>query len=571
MRLAQRLLAGSLVVVGVLVLFVIAIASERLRDRLYRQTGDELEREALVVAARWTSVSGADALADSLGALLGHRVTLVDSTGRVLGDSDFDPSRLGELENHATRPEIVEARRNGVGRARRVSPSRGDAELYAAARAPLGTARVAVEMTAVDRIVGGARRDVLTAGLVAAAVALLLAWLFSRSVSRPVAELSAVASAIAGGDLTRRPSLVAPGEVGDLATALHRMSEQLAARLAALERDDALMTALVDSLDEGVVAADAAGTVVRVNAAARALFGVTASVPFSSDQLPRDPALRAALEEAIAGRGIDGVELHLGGKTVLLTARPLPAGAGAVLALLDLTPIRRLETIRRDFVANVSHELKTPLTVIGGFAETLADHDPPEEQRRQFIDAIRSNAQRMQRLVDDLLDLSRIESGGWQPHVAALDVSALASDAAAAISDAADRKGVTVAVDVADDARTLHADSTAVRQLLSNLAENALRHTAAGSITIFVRRDGPRIAVGVHDTGSGIASEHLGRIFERFYRADPGRSRAAGGTGLGLAIVKHLVEAHGGRVGATSAPGKGTTVTAWFPDAVTRA
>ena len=571
MRLAQRLLAGSLAVVGILVLFVIAIASERLRERLYRQTGDELEREARVVAARWTSVSGADALADSLSAILGHRVTLVDSTGRVLGDSDFDESRLGELQNHASRPEIVEARRHGVGRSRRTSPSRGDDELYAAARAPLGTARVAVEMTTVDRIVSGARRDVLTAGFVAATLALLLAWLFSRTVSRPISELSDVARAIAAGDLAQRPSLAAPGEVGDLASALHRMSEQLAARLDALQRDDALMTALVDSLDEGVIAVDAAGMVVRVNAGARTLLGITAQIPFPSDQLPRDPALRAALGDSIGGEATDGVELRLRGKTLLLTARPLQGGGGAVLALLDLTPIRRLETVRRDFVANVSHELKTPLTVIGGFAETLADHDPPEAQRRQFIEAIRTSAQRMQRLVDDLLDLSRIESGGWQPHIAAVNLRALATEAATAIGDAAQRKGVVVRVEVADEAATLHADATAVRQVLANLTENALRHTTSGSIAVFARREGGRVAVGVSDTGSGIEAVHLARIFERFYRADPGRARIAGGTGLGLAIVKHLVEAHGGRIAAASEPGAGTTVTAWFPDAVTGA
>jgi signal transduction histidine kinase len=411
----------------------------------------------------------------------------------------------------------------------------------------------------------------LTAGLAAAAVAVFLAWLFSRTVSQPIVELSGVARAIAGGDLAQRPSLVAPGEVGDLADALHRMAEQLAARLAALERDDALMTALVDSLDEGVIAVDAAGTVVRVNAAAHALLGIAAHTPFPADQLPRDPALRAAVTDAIGGEGIDGVELHLGGRTLLLTARPLREGGGAVLAALDLTPIRRLETVRRDFVANVSHELKTPLTIIGGFAETLADHEPAEAQRRQFVEAIRTNAQRMQRLVDDLLDLSRIESGGWQPHIAVVNLREIATDAAAMIAAGAEQKGVIVSTEVADDVTTLHADSTAVRQVLVNLAENALRHTASGSITLFARREGGRIAIGVSDTGSGIAPEHLGRIFERFYRADPGRARASGGTGLGLAIVKHLVEAHGGRVGATSMPGVGTTVTAWFPDVVTRA
>ena len=433
MRLAQRLLAGSLTLVGVLVVFVIAIASERLRERLYRQTGDELEREARVVSARWQSSAAADPLADSLGAILGHRVTLIDSGGTVRGDSDFEPDQLAALENHASRPEIVAARARGVGRSQRPSPSRGDDELYVAVRAPLGTARVAVGTRTVDRIVAGARRDVLIAGLASAAVALLLAWLFSRSVSRPISELSDVARGIASGDLGRRPTLAAPGEVGDLAAALHRMAEQLAARLAALERDDALMIALLDSLGEGVIAVDEGGRVVRTNAGALTLLGISERVPFPADRLPRDPALRAALNDAIAGDATDGVELRLHGRTLLLAARPLSGHAGAVLALLDLTPIRRLETVRRDFVANVSHELKTPLTVILGFAETLADHEPSEPQRRKFIEAMRSNAQRMQRLVDDLLDLSRIESGVWQPQLVSIDVAALASEAASAI------------------------------------------------------------------------------------------------------------------------------------------
>ena len=564
MRLAQRLLVGALAVISVLVIFLVAIASNRLRDRLYDQTAAELEREARVVAERWTPSTRPDALADSLGAVFGHRVTLVDSAGHVRGDSDFDGRELANLENHAGRPEIVAARATGVGRARRTSPSRGDEELYVAARAPLGVARVAVTTGTVDGIVDGARGDVLLAGAVAAAVALLLAWLFSRSVSRPVVELSGVARAIAAGDIGRRPSLAAPGEIGELASALHRMAEQLGARLDALEEDDALMSALVDSLDEGVLAVDRRRDVVRINAAARALLGVRDDVPFPADRLSRDQVLRGALSDALAGRSTDSAELRIGERTALLTARPLPAG-GAVLALLDLTAIRRLETVRRDFVANVSHELKTPLTVISGFAETLADDNPPEAQRQQFVEAIRNNALRMQRLVDDLLDLSRIESGHWQPSPTRVDLAAAIGDTVTSIAPAARAKSIDLVIDVAPDATTVTADQLSVRQVLANLVENAVRHTHAGSVTIFSRAERDAIVIGVRDTGSGIPAEHLPRVFERFYRVDPGRSREAGGTGLGLAIVKHLVEAHGGRVVAESAPGVGTTVSARFP------
>jgi signal transduction histidine kinase len=317
-----------------------------------------------------------------------------------------------------------------------------------------------------------------------------------------------------------------------------------------------------------VVAVDGRQRVVRVNAMARRLLRLRDAVPFPADHLPRERMLREALAEALAGRATEeAVELRHDDRVLMLTARPL-AGGGAVLAFYDLTPLRRLETVRRDFVANVSHELRTPLTVIGGFAETLADDDLPPAQRRQFAATIEANALRMQRIVDDLLDLSRIESGGWRPVPSRVDVAQAAEEAAAAARDAAATKGVALRVTPAADARLIFADPTAVRQVLSNLTENAVRHTAAGEVTVFTRR-APQggVWLGVRDTGSGIGPEHLPRIFERFYRADPGRSREAGGTGLGLAIVKHLAEAHGGEVRAESRLGVGTTIEVRFPEA----
>jgi signal transduction histidine kinase len=237
-----------------------------------------------------------------------------------------------------------------------------------------------------------------------------------------------------------------------------------------------------------------------------------------------------------------------------------------VVALFDLTPLRRADAVRSDFVANVSHELRTPLTVVGGFAETLATDDPPPDERRQFASHILSNTRRMQRIVDDLLDLSRIESGRWQPNPSEVDVRAVASDAFASVSADAAARAIALHVDVAADASRVWADPTALRQVLGNLIENAVRHTATGSVTVFSRREPGGVAVGVRDTGSGIPAEHLPRIFERFYRVDAARSREQGGTGLGLAIVRHLVEAHGGATRAESEVGRGTTITAVLPE-----
>ena len=228
---------------------------------------------------------------------------------------------------------------------------------------------------------------------------------------------------------------------------------------------------------------------------------------------------------------------------------------------------RTKSIIRRDFVANVSHELKTPLTVIQGFADTLADEELPDETRRRFAGTVRTNAQRMHRIVDDLLDLSRIESGGWVPNPRVNDLEAAATDAMHALQNAAAARGVALEVALDPRAATAYADPTALRQILANLAENAVRYTpAGGSATIISEPDDGGVWVGVRDTGVGIAAEHLPRIFERFYRVDPGRSREEGGTGLGLAIVRHLAEAHGGRTRADSAPGAGTTIEVFFPD-----
>jgi two-component system, OmpR family, phosphate regulon sensor histidine kinase PhoR len=425
-------------------------------------------------------------------------------------------------------------------------------------------ARIADATT--QALVREARDDVYIIGFFALAVAAAIAFLFARAVTRPVIELRDVARALAAGDLTRRPALGAPGEVGDLAIAIHRLAEQLSGRLSALEEEESLLTALLDSLNEGVMAIDARQRVVRINAIGKRLLRVRDPVPFTLDRLPRERVLREAVAAALSGTVTESIETFIDGRNLSLSARPLARG-GAVLALLDLTPTRRLETIRRDFVANVSHELKTPLTSVGGFAETLLDDALPAPQRRQFAETILTNTRRMQRIVDDLLDLSRIESGGWVPNPQMVDVASVAADATTRAKSVADEKNVALDVEIHDNAREAYADPTALRQVLSNLAENAIRHTFSGRVTVFTDPEEDGVWVGVKDTGIGIAAEHLPRIFERFYRADRARSRDEGGTGLGLAIVRHLVEAHGGSVKAESQPGRGTTVSAFFPSA----
>ncbi|MFL5640141.1 MAG: ATP-binding protein [Gemmatimonadaceae bacterium] len=568
MSLAQRLLLQSLAVIAVMVISVVVIIDNQLHSRIIDQTVHDLAGEARLVAMQWRAGLDPDSLADQAGAATSHRITLIDSAGHVSGDSEFDGPALQALENHSSRPEVLAAHRNGMGSVRRASSSTGAEQLYVAVKASLGTARVSVTTRAVEDLFNRARNGVIVAGFIAFVLASVLAFLFSRAVSKPIVELRDVAQSIAAGERRRHPALSAPGEVGDLADAIYRLAEQLEGRIAALAAEQSVLSALVETLNEGVIALSPAHDVVRINETGRRLLNIDRPLPFAIDFLPREVTLRSAISLALKGTETEPEEVVIGNHTVSLTAKPLVDG-GAVVALFDLTPIRKLEAVRRDFVANVSHELRTPLTIVGGFAETLQDPDIPAERRAEFARTIYSNAQRMQRIVDELLDLSRIESGHWKPHPRPVRVADLAADIFGRVSTSTGRKGITFDTHIDPNAEIIYADRTALEQILVNLVENAVRHTDGGRITIETEAARSGSIVIVRDTGTGIPPEHLPRIFERFYRADAARSREEGGTGLGLAIVRHLVEAHGGTVAAESVVGSGTSIRILFPEVAT--
>ncbi len=548
-----------------MVVSVVVIIDRQIHASIAEQTTHDLAGEARLVASQWKPGVAPDALADEAGVATGHRITLIDSTGQVVGDSEFDGLALQNLENHNSRPEVAGARKNGIGSAIRMSPSTGEEQLYVAVKGPSGVARVSVATQAIEEIFARARGGVIAAGLISFLLAGVLALLFSRAVSRPITDLRDVAKALAAGERRRFPALAAPGEVGDLADAIYRLAEQLEARLSALAAERSVLTALVETLNEGVIAISPEHQVVRINETGQRLLSIERLPPFAMDFLPREATLRAAISRAMSGTETEPEELVIGDNTLSLTARPLING-GAVVALFDLTPIRKLEAVRRDFVANVSHELRTPLTIVGGFAETMQDPDVPMEKRAEFARTILSNTQRMQRIVDELLDLSRIESGHWKPRPEAVRMADLANDIFTRLGASAKSKGIALDARIDPGAVAVYADRTALEQILVNLVENAIRYSGEGGrITIETKPVDNGVAVIVSDTGMGIPPEHLPRIFERFYRVDSGRSRESGGTGLGLAIVRHLVDAHDGWVRADSVVGAGTTITVFFP------
>jgi signal transduction histidine kinase len=492
------------------------------------------------------------------------RITVVDQSGRVRADSDVPAAELPQVENHASRPEIQQALRGSVGSNKRHSATIGSDLMYVAVPGGPGVVRVALSLEQVDHIVRQAQGPVALAGLVALIIGLLLAVLTSQSIARPLRELETASQAIAIGLPPQFPRS-GISDIDRLARTMKDMHEQLALRFDELRKRQAETAALVDAMVEGVISCDARGHVVTANPAARRMLGYTNGAPLPDlPLLFRTKPAREIVDAILSGNPEMAREIELDERVYQINARPLEAG-GAVVVLHDLTQQRHLETVRRDFVANVSHELKTPLTAISGYAETLLSDSPDPVTTRRFLETILTNARRMHRLVDDQLDLSRIESGHWTPSKEPFRIEPILRDLWNSFDD-----GRTVlpnfraVVDLR--AAVLTADPDAVRQILRNLFENAIRHTPpGGTVTGQAVPFEGGIRLSVIDTGTGIAGEHLHRIFERFYRVDAGRSREAGGTGLGLAIVKHLVEAQGGRVWAESELNHGTAIHCWFP------
>jgi two-component system phosphate regulon sensor histidine kinase PhoR len=581
LRADQKLFLTYLAVIAAVVVALTLGVGTTLRRNLIRMQADDLRRELLLARSLHENrvAANPDSVADWLGSLSGRRVTVIAHDGVVIGDSEVPDDKLAALENHGNRPEIREALAGRIGRAVRVSTSVGAAELYMAV--PASGARVirlAVPLREVYATVRRVQRGIFSVGVVALLLTGVLSLGFSIAITRPLRQIAQTARAMAGGDLARRARTRHRDEVGELADALDTLAGELQRRLGQLEGERAEMQALIDGMAEAVIAVDGRGRVRRANPAAHRIFSLSGDPRgLAPQEVTRRQAFADLVKRALDGAPVPPTELSQEGRHLLATAQPLPTG-GAVMVFLDVSALRRLEDVRRDFVANASHELKTPLTAIRGFAETLLDPELPPPLRKQFTETVKANADRLQRIVDDLLDLSRIETGGWRVQPEIVSVADLAGEAWDALSDAAERKAARVEVRIPPECDFVDADPSALRQIFSNLFGNSLRYIPEGGAIELSARvvdapspGGPGVPghgwaeIAVSDNGAGIPAAHLPRIFERFYRADTARSREEGGTGLGLAIVKHLVEGHGGTIQAESQLGRGTTIRFTLP------
>jgi two-component system, OmpR family, phosphate regulon sensor histidine kinase PhoR len=547
-------------------------ADLEVRLRLVERGATEL-RAGLEDRAAW------DALADDYGERSEVRVTLIGLDGLVLGDSELDLAELPRAENHARRPEVRQAIAAGYGVSERRSATVNERLLYMAVPFGKGTesagvARVAKPLTEVDHAISRVRRLVLVGFGVSLLVAVFMSSLAAQWMSKAVRSLTAAARRMAAGDLAARTGLAGEDEVAELGRALDQLAASLATAVGQLRTERDLLSRVLDGMREGVLLLDREGRVALANPALREMLLLGADI---AGKLPleviRNAELKRLLDRARSAAETVSGEIELGDlkpRRVLLHAAALPDAPGGLLAVfVDVTDLRRLEMIRREFVANVSHELRTPIATIRSAAETLRRAmEAGPEATDEFIAIIERQAERLQHLVEDLLDLSRIEARQFQLKLEPVEIGEITAQLLPAFRERAEAKRMRLITDVPRSTSRARADSRALEQVLTNLVENAVKYgSEGGTVTVrAVPRDG-KIRVEVADSGPGIEAAHLPRLFERFYRVDAGRSRELGGTGLGLSIVKHLVEAMSGGVEVESTLGRGTTFAVTLPRA----
>jgi len=572
-RIFLKLFVASLVVIAACTLTMNVLIQKAWEGMLRSEIESSLRQKTLLFASRVASAppSTLQQITKETAGEANERATVIDSSGKVLADSEANPATM---ENHASRPEFASALQGQMGAATRSSHTVGVDFLYEAAPFPGGAVRLAHPLSAIRDANRHVRNDLLKSSAVAALIALLLAFLATQSIGRRLTRITDFAERVAAGDLSARIEEESTDEIGHVATALDKTARKLEEGFRAVESSRQTLETLLNSMQEAVIAVAEDGRVLWANQRMERLLpsGVRLGEPLV--QSARDPEILRAVQSALDTRDITEARAAkiLSGRIFDVTAAPMPGG-GAVAVMHDQTEVERVEKTRRDFIANVSHELRTPLTSIQGYAETVLDNERLSDSTREFLEIIRKNALRMTRLTEDLLVLARVESGERGLQLESVTPQELLDEAVQTFQEIADSRGIELAV-MNTAVSTVAVDRDAIHQVFGNLIDNAMKYGEGGrKILIGACDTEDGVQFYVRDFGAGIPSEHLPRLFERFYRVDKARSRESGGTGLGLAIAKHVVRAHGGTIQAESELNHGSTFYFTLPraEAVVRA
>jgi two-component system, OmpR family, phosphate regulon sensor histidine kinase PhoR len=589
-RIFFKLLAAFLIVIGASAVILNFMLGRAWEASLRVEINRNLTQKTVMFAHRVEndrSHSLADIAAQE-GQAAGARATIIDASGKVLADSEANPSNM---EREATREEFAAALAGKTGSSERPSASLGIPFLYVAVPISGGAVRLGYPLSDVEAVRTEVRQRLAWGSALALTIALLVAAVASTTTARRLEHIVDVAAHIADGDLKARVQDSALDEIGRLGGALDKTARQVERSFAAVRSSQRQLETLLNSMQDAVIAVSADGLVQWANQPMDRLVPQGTRLNSPVVETIRDPDFLATVKAATTGKEVKTARATsiVPGRAFDVTAAPLPGG-GAVAVLRDLTETERVEKTRRDFIANVSHELRTPLTSIQGYSETLLDLTPENGlPTREFLEIIRKNAARMSRLTEDLLTLARVESGETRFDAEPVPPIELLHDAEESFREIAKGYGVELQIQewpgkngskgsgsarsdstrsgstksaptTSESTETLPrvlADREAIHQVFSNLIDNAMKYGRTGGKVVLGARPAARgaefgVEFYVQDFGAGISSEHLPRLFERFYRVDKARSRESGGTGLGLAIAKHIMLAHGGSIRAES-------------------
>jgi len=574
-RIFFKLLAVFLVVIAVTAGILDVMLGSAWEASLRTEIQRSLTEKTLLFAHRVETdrAHSVAEIAAQEGQAAGARATVIDASGKVLADSESNPE---SMENHATRVEFIAALSGKTGTNERRSATLGIPFLYVAVPVPGGAVRLAYPLSDVEAVQSQVHRRLLWGSAFAFVIALLIAAAASVWTSRRLERIVDVAARIERGDLRARVDDTPLDEIGRVAAAIDKTAGQVERSFAAVRSSQHQLETLLNSMRDAVIAVSAGGLVQWANQPMDRLVRQHTRLNAPVVETIRDPDFLAAVKAATTNKEVKTARATsiVPGRAFDVTAAPLPDG-GAVVVLRDLTETERVEKTRRDFIANVSHELRTPLTSIQGYSETLLDSPETSGANREFLEIIRKNAARMARLTEDLLTLARVESGETRFDTESVPPIELLHDAEESFREIARSQGVELQIlglqpvpgsnnGTVESLPPVLADREAIHQVFSNLIDNAMKYGRSGGRIVLGARAAPRgiefgVEFYVQDFGAGISSEHLPRLFERFYRVDKARSRESGGTGLGLAIAKHIMLAHGGSIHAESELNHGST------------
>ena len=512
-------------------------------------------------------LQGLNDLTVALDEETGTRITIVDRAGVVLADSREDPLRMG---NHRSRPEISRALRGGVGNSTRFSETVGEDMHYVAvplvsAGDVIGVIRVSRFLTEVDAVLRALEKRILTIAVIALVISLIGAFVFSATLSRPVRDLIAASRSVAEGDLDTRVILKSRDELRELADSFNVMTERIQQLVGEISRRREELSSVISSIRDGVAVLDREGRIVLSNAAFRKMVG-----ELETDGKFYWEVLRAAdfsdlVKTASDERRSVAGEVRFEGSICSCGASYVEAEEEVVVWLHDITEIRSVEKVKKDFIVNLSHELRTPMTAIKGFLEAASEE--VDDDARHYLDIVRRHTDRLADIVEDLLTLSELEDRAAELELEQIDLESVVREVIKIFEQRLHKKGLSLSIQAEKNIPRVIGDEYKLQQVFLNLIDNAIKYTESGGITVTIGIEGKTVTATVSDTGIGIPDEHISRVFERFYVVDKSRSRKVGGTGLGLSIVKHIVLLHGGGISASSGPGEGTAFTVTLPAA----